>query len=51
MDKCGAKSEQTSYSILITKGRTITNPLLYKLIQNIIDRFPILREYVFGISG
>ena len=46
MDQYGAKGQQSSFNLKITKSRAVTNPFLLQLLEKIIDHFPVLR-YLF----
>ena len=45
-DQYGAKSPQASLKLTIAKNRAVTNPVLFQLLEKIIDHFPVLR-YLF----
>jgi hypothetical protein len=46
MDQYGAKSQQASFKLKITKSRAATNPFLLQILEKIINHFPVLR-YLF----
>ena len=41
-DQYGAKSGQTSFKVKILKNRAITNPILQRIVEQLIAQFPIL---------
>jgi hypothetical protein len=44
MDQYGAKSPQSSFKLSITKNRAVTNPVLFQLLENLMDHFPLLER-------
>lgn len=51
IDQYGAKSGITIYQITIINSKVITNPVFLKVLQNIIDRFPILKNVIYIVSN
>jgi hypothetical protein len=45
MDQYGAKSPQSSFKLSITKNRAVTNPVLFQLLENLMDHFPLLEQF------
>jgi hypothetical protein len=44
-DEFGAKSPQNSTKLRITKNRPVTNPVLFQLLENLMDHFPLLEQF------
>ncbi len=45
-DQYGAKSPQNNFQLTITKNKAVTNPLLLRLLEKIMDQLPILRYLI-----
>jgi len=43
-DEYGGKSPQNSFKLSITKNRAVTNPVLFQLLENLMDHFPLLER-------
>jgi ABC-type glycerol-3-phosphate transport system substrate-binding protein len=44
-DKFGAKSPQAFLNLKITKSRAVTNPILFQLLEKLMEHFPILARF------
>jgi hypothetical protein len=42
MDQYGAKGQQAHLNLKITKSRAVTNPILFQLLEKLMEHFPIL---------
>jgi len=45
-DQYGAKGQQNNFQLTITKNKAVTNPVLLRLLEKIMDQLPILRYLV-----
>jgi hypothetical protein len=44
-DEFGAESPQNSTKLRINKNRPVTNPVLFQLLENLMDHFPLLEQF------